>query len=135
MTSTLALSVFVSLMLPAGFVAAATQSAGATNSGPGAALPRADANGNPLRRAPTRHVANYDEAKVGAYTLPDPLVLQNGQAVRTAEQWFKQRRAEIIKLYENEIYGRVPARAPRLTFTVAQTETNALEGTAVRKHV
>jgi hypothetical protein len=136
MTSKRTLSVFVSLLLPAGIVvAAATQSGDATNSGQGAALPRTDANGNPLRRAPTKHVSNYDEAKVGAYTLPDPLVLQNGQPVRTPEQWFKQRRAEIIRLYENEIYGRVPERAPRLTFRVAQTETNALEGTAVRKQV
>jgi len=135
MTSKLTLSVFASLMLSASVVAAATQSDGATNSGPGAASPRADAKGNPLRRAPTKHVSNYDEAKVGSYTLPDPLVLQNGQPVGTAEQWLKQRRAEIIKLYETEIYGRVPARAPRLKFTVAESETNALEAIAVRKHV
>ena len=82
----------------------------ATNSA--VALPRTDAYGNPLRRAPTGHVSNYDEAKVGTYTLPDPLVLQNGQPVRDADTWFKQRRPEILKLYETEIYGRVPGRAP-----------------------
>src|SRR5436190_18415890 len=72
------------------------------------ALPRGDAKGNPLKRAPTGHISNYDEAKVGAYTLPDPLVLQNGEPVRTADQWFQQRRSEIINLYEKEIYGRIP---------------------------
>ncbi len=89
-------------------------------------LPRSDANGNPIRRAPTGHISNYDEAKVGAYTLPDPLKLQNGQPVRDADTWFKQRRPEILKLYETEIYGRVPDRVPKITFAVAETDTNAV---------
>ncbi len=100
-----------------------------------ATLPRSDANGNPLRRAPTGHVSNYDEAKVGAYTLPDPLKLQNGQAVHDADTWFKQRRPEILKLYETEIYGRVPDPMPKIAFAVAETDTKALDGTAVRKHI
>jgi hypothetical protein len=128
--------ILITLLLPAHLRGAAVESVPATNRPPsGAALPRADAHGNPLRRAPTGHVSNYDEAKVGAYTLPDPLVLQNGQPVRTAEQWFKQRRPEIIKLYETEIYGRIAQRAPNLVFKVAETDSNAVDGSAVRKHV
>ena len=100
-----------------------------------AALPRSDANGNPLRQAPTGHISNYGEAKAGHYTLPDPLVLQNGQPVRDADTWFKQRRPEILKLYETEIYGRVPEHPPKLRFEVADTVTNALDGAAVRKHI
>jgi hypothetical protein len=100
-----------------------------------ATLPRTDANGNPLRRAPTGHVSNYDEAKVGTYTLPDPLVLQNGQPVRDADTWFKQRRPELLRLYETEIYGRVPERAPKVTFTVVETDSGAMNGTAVRKEI
>ena len=104
-----------------------------TASAPAAALPKADANGNPLRRASTGHVSNYDEAKVGTYTLPDPLVLQNGQPVRDADTWLKQRRPEIIRLYENEIYGRVPKSAPQVTFKVVETDLEAMGGMAVRK--
>ena len=74
---------------------------------------RSDANGNPIRTARTGHVSNYDEAKSGSYTLPDPLVLAGGQPVRDADVWLKQRRPEILKLYETEIYGRVPANAPK----------------------
>ncbi len=49
-----------------------------------------DANGNPLRRAlKTGHVSNYDESKVGTYTLPDPLVLANGKPVRDRQTWLK----------------------------------------------
>ena len=128
-------------MLPTGLSAAALESSSTTNSlaarspAPGPALPRPDAKGSPLRRAATGHVSNYDEAKVGTYTLPDPLVFQNGQPVRTANQWVKQRRPEIIRLYESEIFGRVPERAPKVTFTVAETDSNVLDGAAVRKHV
>jgi hypothetical protein len=99
------------------------------------ALPRSDANGNPLRRALTGHVSNYDEAKVGNYTLPDPLVLQNGKPVRDADTWLKQRRPEILKLYETEIYGRVPERAPKVKWEVAETDTNAMNGAAVHKEI
>jgi hypothetical protein len=105
----------------------------ATNPTP--TLPRTDANGNPLRRAPTGHVSNYDEAKVGTYTLPDPLVLQNGQPVRDADTWFKQRRPEILKLYETEVYGRVPLQAPPIKFEVVGTDLTALSNSAIRKDI
>ena len=106
----------------------------ATNQTPATALPRADANGNPLRRAPTGHVSNYDESKVGSYTLPDPLVLPDGRPVRDADTWFHQRRPQIVALYENEIYGRIPEHPPKVAFTVTDT-TNALDGAAVHQHI
>jgi predicted neuraminidase len=94
-----------------------------------------DANGNPLRLAlKTGHVSNYDEAKVKPYTLPDPLVFASGTPVRDAAAWSK-RRAEILRLYETEIYGRVPAGAPKVTWQVAETDPASREGTAVRKRV
>ena len=103
--------------------------------GEAAPLPRTDANGNPLRQAATGHISNYDEAKVGTYTLPDPLVLRNGQPVRDADTWFKQRRPELIALYETEIYGRVPAQAPAVRAEVVGTDQGVLDGLAVCKRV
>lgn len=96
-----------------------------------------DANGNPLRRAPrTGHISNYDESKVGTYTLPDPLVLRSGEPVRTAEAWFKQRRPEILQLYETEIYGRIPARVPHVTAEVIGTEPTTFGAvSAQHRHV
>ena len=98
-------------------------------------LPRADPNGNPIRRAPTGHVSNYDEAKVGNYTLPDPLVLANGKPVRDAKTWFEVRRPELLKLYDTKIYGAIPANAPHATAKVIETDTNALGGFAIHKDV
>ena len=41
--------------------------------------------------------ANYDESKVPQYTLPDPLILENGQKVAIAEAWVNQRRPELFR--------------------------------------
>lgn len=78
---------------------------------------------------------NYDEAKVPAYTLPDPLVMAGGQPVRSAAQWYKQRRPEILALFEKHVYGRTPAGGPRARFGTASADTRALNGAAVRKQV
>ena len=80
-------------------------------------------------------MSNYDEKKVPSYTLPDPLVMASGERVDSAEKWFKDRRPEILKFYQTEIYGRVPANAPRVTWEVTETDTKARDGTAIRKHV
>ena len=88
-----------------------------------------DANGNPRRLAvKTGHISNYDETKVRPYTLPDPLALANGKPVRDAETWRRQRRPEIMRLYETEIFGRVPATAPKVTWRVASAERAARGG-------
>ena len=95
-----------------------------------------DANGNPLRRATkTGHVSNYDESKVPPYTLPDPLVMMNGTRVGDAATWRKQRRPEIRRLYEAEIYGHIPASAPKVSWRVEETDPSAREGSAIRKRV
>ena len=95
----------------------------------------ADASGNPLRLAlKTGHVSNYDESKVRPYILPDLLVLTDGRRVGDAGTW-RARRAEIVRLYETEIYGRVPANAPAVKWQVLDTNRAALAGTAVMQQV
>ena len=95
-----------------------------------------DPNGNPLRLAiKTGHVSNYDEKKVPPYTLPDPLVMSDGSPVRDAAAWRTKRRAEILRLYESEIYGRIPRNAPAVTWRVAETDPSAREGAATMKRI
>ena len=95
-----------------------------------------DANGNPLRlTVKTGHVSNYDESKVGHYTLPDPLILSNGKAVRDAAMWRTQRRPEILRLYETEIYGRIPPTAPKVKWALAATSSEAQQGQALMKRI
>jgi len=94
-----------------------------------------DPNGNPLRKARTGHVSNYDEAKVPPYTLPDVLKMADGTPVRDAEAWRAKRRPEILKIYETQIYGRLPATLPKVAWQVTATDRTFREGTAIRRQV
>ena len=78
---------------------------------------------------------NYTEARVGTYTLPDPLKLDNGQVVKDAKTWTERRRPELLKYYESEIYGRIPATAPKVTWQVVSNDASALGGTATLKEL
>ncbi|HTX33865.1 MAG TPA: hypothetical protein VME43_02555 [Bryobacteraceae bacterium] len=78
---------------------------------------------------------NYDEAKVGNYTLPDPLTLANGKPVRDAKTWTEKRRPEIVRLFEENEYGRSPGRPKAMTFDVFDKGTPALDGKALRRQV
>ena len=78
----------------------------------------------------------YDEAKVPAYTLPNPLVCVDGTVVTNANFWKKTRRPELLGLFENQVYGRAPHYPGGLArFEVTSVVTNALNGLATRKEV
>jgi hypothetical protein len=65
---------------------------------------------------------NYDEAKANPYpTLPDPLVLKNGERVTDTRTWWEKRRPEILEDFEREVYGRTPKTTPKVTWTVTDT--------------
>src|SRR5207253_7921962 len=68
--------------------------------------------------------ANYDESKANPFpNLPDVLTLNNGTKVTTAAVWWNQRRPEIVEDFEREVYGRVPASVPKVTWTVTERAT------------
>ncbi|MFN4258878.1 MAG: alpha/beta hydrolase family protein [Gemmataceae bacterium] len=79
--------------------------------------------------------ANYDEAKVPKYTLPDPLLTIDGVQITDAAGWREQRRPEILRLFETHMYGRSPGKPKHLTFEVTSVDPQALGGKAIRKEV
>ena len=79
--------------------------------------------------------ANYDESKVGAYTLPDPLKLSNGKPVKDAKTWRAKRRPELVKLFEENQFGSSPSRPTDMWFDVFDKGTPALDGKAIRRQV
>ncbi len=91
------------------------------------------------QNAPRSEVAgiavNYDEARVGTYTLPDPLTLSNGKPVRDAQTWYKKRRPEIVRLFEENQFGRSPGRPAGMRFELFDKGTPALDGKAIRRQV
>ena len=77
--------------------------------------------------------ANYDEAKVPKYTLPDPLVMENGERVTDAETWRTKRRPEILRLFEEHMFGKSPGRPPAMSFETDSIDEKALGGKATRE--
>jgi hypothetical protein len=78
---------------------------------------------------------NYDENKVPKYTLPDPLVMKNGEKVTDAEVWKRKQRPEILEQFETHVYGKAPARPKNMKFEVTSVDRQALNGKAIRKEV
>ena len=78
--------------------------------------------------------ANYDETKVGSYTLPDPLTFNNGKPVRSVKDW-KKRRPELLELFANDVYGHSPKPPKQLHYEVFDTDEHALNGQAIRKQI
>jgi len=79
--------------------------------------------------------ANYDEAKVPTYALPDPLVCSDGTRVTNATVWKEKRRPELLRLFEDEVYGHAPERQRGMKFETLSVVTNALGGKATRKEI
>jgi hypothetical protein len=78
---------------------------------------------------------NYDEAKVPEYKLPEMLISNNGEKIQTPEDWINIRRPEIIKLFEEYVYGRFPETCPEIKFLTVKTDSNALSGKAIEKNI
>lgn len=81
-----------------------------------------------------KFVPNYDETKIPDYKLPDPLVTESGDRVADAEMWTKVRRPELLKLFQNQVYGRGPA-ACEISYELVSTKEDAVGGKAIRREV
>jgi len=77
---------------------------------------------------------NYNESKVPAYTLPDPLVFNNGSKVLTKRDWVK-RMEEIHKLFSEEVYGIIPKWHGKLEVISVSPKKNIFDGLATREEV
>ncbi|MES1260417.1 MAG: acetylxylan esterase [Acidobacteriota bacterium] len=78
---------------------------------------------------------NFDEKKVPPYTLPDPLVLADGEHVRDARAWTDKRRPELLALFADQVYGKTPPQPAPLRTSEVFTDRKALDGKAIRKQV
>ncbi len=82
-----------------------------------------------------RSHANFDEGMVREYSLPDPLVSCDGEAIRSSGQWLASRRPEILELFRTQVYGRAPGVPDDIRFRRFDLERDALKGVATRKQV
>jgi dienelactone hydrolase len=79
--------------------------------------------------------ANYDEAKVGAYVLPELLTALDGSRVADRSAWEKKRRPELLELFAQHVYGRSPTSQLETAEGALAVDPAALGGRAVREQV
>ncbi len=76
-----------------------------------------------------------DPPQMPAYTLPDPLLTNDGHKVASADEWRKTRRPEVLELFRKHVYGRVPATAFKQSFRIVREDPAALGGAATLRLV
>lgn len=79
----------------------------------------------------------YDESRIPAYDLPPLLVGPDGKTITNAHAWETVRRPQLLALFSNLLYGRVPKPQHLLTQTYELVNENPefMEGKATRKDV
>jgi hypothetical protein len=76
---------------------------------------------------------NYTESGVGTFELPDPLAGARGP-VPDSTGW-APRRAEILELFREHVYGRSPGKPDRLAFEEVERNDRAMDGAATLQRV
>ena len=93
------------------------QQIGVTNVRPGR-----DPNSTDKNRQP-----NYDELTANPYPFyPDALTTFDGKKVKTAKIWNKVRRPELVKAFEDEVYGRIPDNVPSVKWNIIKEEKSKI---------
>jgi len=78
---------------------------------------------------------NYSEDKVPVYSLPELFKSEKGVSITSADLWNKLRRPEILELFRENVFGRVPDTKYSEKFRTTRSDQNALGGTAIEKQV
>lgn len=78
---------------------------------------------------------NYDESKVLQYSLPNPLTLANGRKVKTVKAWEQKKRPETLRIFEEQMFGKIPAGLKMTSFRVIEESKVTPYENAIRKQV
>ena len=78
---------------------------------------------------------NYDVSKIPSYSLPELLVTKDGREIKTAGEWTEIRRPEVLALFKEYMYGKIPGELNISAYRLIEKDDNALGGRAVRKQV
>ena len=67
--------------------------------------------------------------------LPELLIGQKGQVINTPDAWNQQRRPELLRLFEDNVYGQMPRDVDSIRFVLTRQDDRAMDGKAVLKEV
>ena len=78
---------------------------------------------------------NIDESKVVDYELPALVYAESGTIINTVEKWEKERRPEILQLFEEHQHGKTPEKPIKASFEVIEKDIHAMGGISRRTQV
>ena len=80
---------------------------------------------------------NYEETKIPHYDLPQLLIGPDGKKISSTSEWEEIRRPQILSLYSNLIYGRVPEPVTplKISFKLIKEDRDFMKGKATRKDI
>jgi len=81
------------------------------------------------------YAQNYDESNIPDYAVPEILTDRNGQKIETAGQWENQRRQELLEIFEEQMYGKVPEFEYHATYRSKSLSSPELSGKATQEEV
>ena len=86
--------------------------------------------------AQTADEANYNESKIPPYTVPSLLETISGEEVTTSQQWEQIRRPEVLSLFTEQVYGKMPTDIKLdVSYEEVEESHTALDGKAIRKQI
>jgi (4-O-methyl)-D-glucuronate---lignin esterase len=107
-----------------------------------------DSNKNTITRSPFGLWNNYsdraagffpgpDSSRIGDYTPIDLLKMKNGKTIKSAKQWWKNRRPEILKDLQEQLYGKIPDAACLLDikWNIASSESESDNVKFIQKEI
>ena len=78
---------------------------------------------------------NYYEDSIPHYTVPELLLSYKGKEIKTKNDWMRYRRPELLEMFSENVFGKVPDTKYTESFKVVNTDRNAMGGAATLKQV
>ena len=78
---------------------------------------------------------NYDESKVPQFKLPDPLIIRGGRKVKNSKAWEGKKRPETLRLFEEQVYGKIPDDLKMTSFRVLEESNQTPYPNSKRKQI
>jgi unsaturated rhamnogalacturonyl hydrolase len=91
--------------------------------------------GSEVYQIGTVPAANMDESKVPPYQEPDPLMTADGRRINSVKKWESIQRPAIYRLFEKNVYGRLPTVSIPVSWSPETVDSAALDGAAIRKEL
>jgi hypothetical protein len=78
-----------------------------------------------------------DTARLGNYSPINLLKMKDGKVIKTANEWWNQRRPEILKDLQEELYGKIPADSilPKVSWNIVTTSGGSGTSAYIQKEI